>query len=292
MSIFAATIFWCFNALNKNYSTNISYPIEFQYDETKYVAVEPLPELVRVNVNGLGWDLFRKRVRLSIPPLVIPLEKPAEVKRIVGSTLPALFSSQGEGGMKINFVLTDTLFVDIDKRVSRRVNIKVDSLRNYLDDRYGIVGTVTISPSSVTIEGAERIVNSLPEEISLELPRNISESFDEEVDVLADYRDQLSIDPEMVEVSFNVDEMLEVQEMIRVIFLNPPAKLSAAALSSKVTIVYHLPSSLVEDLPGDSLYAELNLQKLGKGTHKLVPRVVGLPEAAVLARVDSVQVSF
>src|SRR6187431_968935 len=94
LCVFAATIFWFFNALNKNYTTNITFPLAFDYNSENYVAIRPLPEAVRINVTGMGWDLFRRSLGLKIPPLVIPLERPSQINRIVGSTLPALFANQ------------------------------------------------------------------------------------------------------------------------------------------------------------------------------------------------------
>src|SRR5215216_6687499 len=83
LCIFAATVFWFFNALNKNYTTNINLPLVFDYDRENFMAVRPLPEAVRFNVTGLGWNLFRRSAGLKIPPLVVPLPQPGEVKKIV-----------------------------------------------------------------------------------------------------------------------------------------------------------------------------------------------------------------
>ena len=115
LCIFAATVFWLFNSLNKNYTTNINLPLVFDYDREHYIAIRPLPEAVRFNVTGGGWNLFRKSVGLKVPPLIIPLPQPSEVKKIVGSTLPALITNQPEG-FSINFVLTDTLHVAIEPK--------------------------------------------------------------------------------------------------------------------------------------------------------------------------------
>jgi hypothetical protein len=43
LCIFAATVFWFFNALNKNYTNNINLPMVFDYENEKYVAIRPLP---------------------------------------------------------------------------------------------------------------------------------------------------------------------------------------------------------------------------------------------------------
>lgn len=81
LCIFAAAIFWIFNSLNKNYSASIDFPLAFDYDQESYVAVKSLPDEIKLNVTGLGWDLFRKSAGLKVPPLRIPLENPSEVKK-------------------------------------------------------------------------------------------------------------------------------------------------------------------------------------------------------------------
>jgi hypothetical protein len=102
LCIFAAAIFWFFNALNKNYTTTISFPLQFEFDRQDYMPVRALEEELRINVTGMGWDIFRRTVGLRKLPLSIPLEHPETVKKIVGSTLPAFFSSQLEA-FQINF---------------------------------------------------------------------------------------------------------------------------------------------------------------------------------------------
>src|SRR5688572_3026280 len=93
LCIFAATVFWFFNALNKTYTTNINFPVRFDFDQSNYVPVSSLPNDVRINVTGNGWDLFKRSTGVKAVPLEIPLGRPAEVKKIVGSTLPVIFSN-------------------------------------------------------------------------------------------------------------------------------------------------------------------------------------------------------
>ena len=103
MCVFAATVFWFFNALNKSYTTNINFPLSFDYDKDNFVPVQNLPSQVRLNVTGNGWDLFKRSTGVKLIPLEIPLERPADIKKIVGNTLQPFFSSQVDG-MELNFV--------------------------------------------------------------------------------------------------------------------------------------------------------------------------------------------
>jgi hypothetical protein len=67
LCIFAATVFWFFNALNKNYSTNINFALAFEYDQDRFIPMKSLPSTVRMNVTGSGWDLFRRSLDLKYP---------------------------------------------------------------------------------------------------------------------------------------------------------------------------------------------------------------------------------
>ena len=97
LCIFTATVFWFFNALNKTYTTNISFPLSFDYDDDNFLPVGNLPANVRLNVTGNGWELFKRSTGVKLDPLQIPLERPGDVKKIVGSGLKFSFTNQLNG---------------------------------------------------------------------------------------------------------------------------------------------------------------------------------------------------
>lgn len=292
LCLFAATVFWFFNALNKNYSANISFPVSFDYDQEKYVPVRSLPTSIRMNVSGLGWDLLRRSSGLKVPPLVIPLERPAEVQKIVGSTLPALFSTQLEG-MQINFVLTDTVYIGIDQRVRRKVWLKLDSISRYLDRDFGFVNTITIMPDTIWLEGPQRIVNALPDSLSLTLPRGgIDKNFKDEVEVVLKHNELIKRDPPVVQVSFQVERMIEVKDTIRLELINLPVRLRPSYDITEVQCTYRLPISLSKALSGDSLRAIIDFKNLSPGKHKIAPQITGLPIQSYLVKIDTVRINF
>jgi hypothetical protein len=162
----AATVFWFFNALNKNYTTNIRFPLEFEYDEAGFVPVKPLPADVRINVTGMGWDLFRRSSGLKVPPLTIPLERPAEVKKIVAA--PALFAPQLER-FEINFILTDTFNIQIEPRQERWITLRLDPGSIDLKNNFVRTSEPVLEPDSIYVEGPLPMVNSFIEPVYLEL---------------------------------------------------------------------------------------------------------------------------
>src|SRR5688572_11639754 len=162
LCVFAATVFWFFNALNKNYTANITFPLAFEYRQEGYIPVRPLPDKIKVNVTGIGWNLFRRSIGVKVPPLIIPLERPTEVKKIVGAALPALFANQLDGS-QINFVLTDTLYIAIEPRSTRYMSLKVDAPSILFRDGYGMAGPASVTPDSILIEGPLGLIRNLSE---------------------------------------------------------------------------------------------------------------------------------
>ena len=115
--------------------------------------------------------------------MVVPLPQPSEVKKIVGSTLPALVSNQPEG-FAINFVLTDTLHVAIAPRKKRLITLRVDIPTLLLKKGYGLVSDIKIMPDTVLIEGPVELIDSLPKYVDLKLSdRNIDDDFAENIEV-------------------------------------------------------------------------------------------------------------
>lgn len=88
LCVAAATTFWVLNALNKdNYTTIVDYPIAWDFDESKYMAVKPLPESFPIQISGNGWDLLRKYFKLNEPPFIINLAEPSSKNFILTSDL-------------------------------------------------------------------------------------------------------------------------------------------------------------------------------------------------------------
>jgi hypothetical protein len=291
LCVFAATIFWVFNALNKNYTTNINLPLQFDYDEEKYIAVRPLPQTIRFNVTGLGWNLFRRSAGLRVPPLIVPLAQPTEVRKIVGSTLPALVANQPEG-FDINFVLTDTLHLAIESKARKWIKLSVDIPDILFRRGFGPVSDIQISPDSVFVEGPEKLIHSLPDLLYLKIPdRNIDDDFSEDVEVKFLNDELIKRNPPTVSVSFDVDRYIEVEDSVKLEIVNPP-KGSWPVIGGKLACTIAVPESSQASFTTDSLRAVVDLKDFKRGEEKLLPVIVGLPSFSYVVDVDSVLIKF
>lgn len=162
----AASTFWLLNALNKTYTTRISYPVVWQYDTRRYVPLSPLPTEVAVNVTGRGWKLLRKNLMIDVKPAEVRLRRLPATRFVTGTTLrPALQSSME--GLQFNYMLTDTLWIQFDRRVQRRLSLALSPAANGSALPYA----AQFTPASVVFEGPASTVNRLNNPYPVHLPQ-------------------------------------------------------------------------------------------------------------------------
>jgi hypothetical protein len=288
LCIFTATVFWFFNALNKTYTTNINFPLAFDYDNENFIPVGALPENVRLNVTGNGWELFKRSTGVKLDPLQIPLERPGEVKKIVGSGLKFSFTNQ-LNGLEINHVLSDTIYLDLEPKIGRWISLAVDSIQYNIKKSFGLTSEVAVMPDSAFVEGPQRVVEKIREPVMLDIPqRNIDEYYMESIRIELPFQDVLSVQPGSVSVMFNVEQMITIQDSVPMAIENIPAGVSDVMNSGRIPVTMSVPESFTSSLNLDSIKAVLDLKNFKGGVKKILPRVEGLPPYSTVIKIDSV----
>jgi hypothetical protein len=290
----AATVFWFFNALNKNYATNVRFPLQFEFDAKKYVPARPLPRDVYVNVSGSGWDLLRKNITVKLPPLIIPLERPAETKKIVGITLPPLLASQ-LGNLKINHIVTDTLYLAIEPKDSMKVKVVIDPRAVTFKSGYGRISPIVVLPDSVQLEGPKSVLQRVADTIVVKLPeKKLSYDFREQIEAKLPEDELIRRKPPQVEVMFEVGEVTDVKQQVKLELVNIPTAARIMKEKDSIHCVVQIPKSRVDDFEqlAPSVKAVIDLKEARSGGRKMLPVVRGLPPYATLVRVDSVRLKL
>lgn len=285
----AALVFWLFNALNKHHTTNVSFPIQFEFDQDRYVAVQ-IPNRVRLNVSGIGWDLLRRGVGLKLPALTIPLERPAEVKKIVGSTLPIVLSSQ-IGALQINYVVNDTLYLQIEPRDSHRFKLVTDVADVTFETGYGRISPVVILPDSVELEGPRSILHKLPDSIILILSRkNLDENLREEIEVSVPGKEWIKRNPPVVEVRFEVGEVEDIEWKLKFEVLNKLPSLRVEGMVDSVKCRIRIPKTEGRALLAQSsARAFVDMKGLQEGELFVVPKAEGLSPLTQVLSIDTIR---
>lgn len=287
LCLMAAAIFWLFNAFNKSHSSTIRFPLHFDYDDQRYVAVKPLPHQININVTGSGWELIRKTLGVKLPELVIPVERPLEIRKIPAAAITPLLATQ-LGSLKINYIITDTLRILLDEKTTKTFRLVADLSKVRFKEGYGSTGTIDIVPDTVVIDGPRSIIRSIPDTITLPLlAAGISKSFQDEVEVPLFNSETVNRNPPVVTVRVEVGEVETIAVTVKVNVIHKPRTVKILADSVKAFI--QIPVEQREDFHDklSEIKAQIDLKNGEKNNRQLYPRVMGLPIYARVISIDS-----
>lgn len=285
LCMFAATIFWFFNALNENYDTTIKYPVEFDYNTEDVIPLQALPDEVQLNVSGLGWNLLRNSLGIKVTPLHIPLEN-AEINTIPGSVLPGYITDQLDQ-FSLNYVLTDTLYINIDNRISRTFSLSVDSSSISLDDNFFITNPIRYTPDSVVLSGPESILAAMPDSITIQIPQeNIDEDYNEDVPINLTEGRLIQRDPPTVNVVFGVKEFEEMTAEVPLRLINIPEK--AYVEQETVPVRFMIRQDKTDGFnPKEEMAVAIDFNEMDNSDSTVTPKATDFPAYLRSVQVDT-----
>lgn len=290
LCLFAAAIFWIFNALDENYSSNLSLPLNLEFDKEKYATAERIPAKLTVNVNGKGWELLRNSLGQKVPVISIPLERPAETHRIPGASVAPLVASQ-LGSLQLNFVVLDTLRLTIEPRISRKLKLVADVSQVTYRNNLGPVSPPVVIPDSIQLEGPASYLVALGNEVVIKVPpMRASANYRQSLEVSLEKSEFIERNPPVADVLF---EVAPVVELSRELLLQQPRGSTFAVDRDTIRVRLRIPGRDQDRFNSDFELMTVTLPqlKLDKGdTIRLLPLMEGLPEYAQILYVDSVEV--
>jgi YbbR domain-containing protein len=210
--VFTATTFWLLNALNKdNYTTTVNQPISILYDTEEYMAVEEVPQEVGIQINGNGWDLLKRHLKISVTPLEVFLEDPFRKPFLLASELAPQMQEHIASSDLITIV-PDTLNFKIDRIVSKKIRLAPDTTANTLAENHAFASPISIEPEVVTVTGPISIIEQMEGKLLLGFGEtNIRENFSRLLPLTLKKEQQafLRLDEETAQVSFEVVAFVE-----------------------------------------------------------------------------------
>lgn len=247
LSFAGATTFWFFSALGKDYNFRVQFPVAFEYDRDSLVAVKPLPKYVDLDVSGGGWDLFRESFWFGSDPIIFELDNPATTRYLTRATiLPTVTDQLGQ--YRINFLFTDTLHLDIDQKISRKVNLNVDSTAISMDEDYRIISNITLAPDTATIFGPSSFIDTLGGSFDVVLQsESIDRSFNRFVKLGLPEGWDIYSDPPTVNVQFEVDRFDQLEMVTHVEVQNFPEDSSVYISNPEIKLRFVVQQSLREE---------------------------------------------
>ncbi len=206
-----AVLFWVFNALNRNYNTDIKFPVKIKFDKNKIVQLQKSePQFVHLNVSSFGWTLVRRGFLSSLSPLKLDITTIPEGNYVLAADLVSRLQTQLKG-VTINEVKKDTIPLHLSYIINKKIKIRVDSAAISLLGGYKINGKVNIQPQELEVTGPKESLDKITDTLTINLSSKFIESAHKE-EFPVNFKDKLvSVENKYIKVSFDVVKAEEVK---------------------------------------------------------------------------------
>ena len=286
LSFLGATTFWFFSALGKQYNAQIKQPFEVIFDRDSLILMQPLPTYVELDVTGGGWDLFRQGFWFSADPIKITPENPVKTKYLTRASMLPVISNQ-LNQFQINFLYTDTILLDINQKVSKRVDLKIDSLAISLEDDFRIVSPIDFEPDTAIIYGPTSFIDTLLASYLIPVQsQEIDRDFDRFLTLGLPEGFNISSEPSTINVRFDVERFDNLQMTVPLELLNFPTDSSSLPELVNVNVSFIVQRSLREDFFADDFKVILDYDMINKRDSTAPAIIMFYPEQALEVEVE------
>lgn len=160
-------------------------------------------------MSSTGWDLLKYNLFSNATPLVYEIENPLKISRLDNNSLLESLTNLLQRP-KLNYILADTTTLHFERRQTKTVKLKVDSLSIDLQKNFVVSSLVNISPAEIILEGPESVLKQYDDIIYLKVPaKRLATNFDDKVIIILPQNTFVKSNAEKALVSFEVAELLK-----------------------------------------------------------------------------------
>ncbi|WP_109831703.1 YbbR-like domain-containing protein [Reichenbachiella versicolor] len=290
LSAVGAATFWFFNAMNKDYETSLNYPLDYDFVRDSVVIITPLPEYIKIDVASGGWNLIRRTLRINAAPILIPLENPSAIKFLTRSSLTPIVKEQ-LSGLDVTFVVTDTLYFNIEEKVIKKLPVIVDSLTIPLRNNYRITSPIKVYNDSVTLTGPKSIMSKIENNVEIAFAdKEIDSDFEEDLKYRID--PLIKARPSRTTIEFDVRNFVLKEVDVPIEFLNFPRDSSVIATQKNIRVYYTIDEDHENEVDKNDFSITLDYSMLNSRDSTIAPILMYSPEKAldIVLNVDKVAI--
>ena len=165
-----ATIFWFLNALEKEYTVELSFPVRYTNLPKNKVLSNTPPSHFILDVRSYGFTLLRYKLSVAFSPLVFNVNeftgKIMEETNKPKYAIPSRayrngIASQLSNELNITGIQPDTVYFEFDRIISKKVKV-VPDITYDLQKQHYLYDNIRVKPDSIKVTGPESILDTLP----------------------------------------------------------------------------------------------------------------------------------
>ena len=278
-----SAFFWLMLSLAKEYAITFCFPVSYTNLPPDKVIINTLPSNIDVEINASGFNILLYKLKHTKETLSIDLKdiKPHSLKNryyITTNSRIEKFTNQLDNEIHVLKVFPDTIHLNFNKKVSRKVPVKVNLTLDF-DNHYQQADSIKIIPRYITISGAAEEVAKIKsvETVALSL-KDVTDSLALDMAILKTPQLKLiDLSQPKVKVFVGVTKFTEGSVELLVEVANLPRNYSLKVFPDKVTVKYNVAFKNYEKINPIQFKAVVDYQKIEQGNTKLKVQLVKFP---------------
>lgn len=245
VALFFALCLWFIVNLSRDFNVTIEVPIVLSNLPDDVTVSSDIPETASVVLTGEGWNLISVYTN---PPRVLVNAESDDVN--LGEQLRSqvgVFSN-----LNIVQVRPTQLYIQKERRVSRKLPVR-NRVNLQLAEQFGMLSDPVLSPDSITVIGAESVLDELEYWETAETEfSNINESANRIVQLQS--MSGVTLEPSTVILSMEVAEFTEAEIRVPIRTRNLPSGRAVSYNPSSIMVRYDVPLDQFSDVQGVRLF--------------------------------------
>ena len=291
-----ATSLWFLNALGKDYTATVSYPVKYINPPANQFMADKTPVKLDLTIYGQGFTLLRFKL-LSFSPIILDIAEITKNQKsnsgaykVLSKNLINEISEQFNNEIKISEVNPEILDIVLDSLITKTVPVELDLNVEFVP-QFNLKNPISTNPGKVEITGPTIVLEKISVvKTKVNIINKLEASIKQEIDLI--HPERTTISPEKVTLSIDVEKYTEKELKIPVEILNKPAKTRIKIFPSEVKVLFTVGLSRFENIKSSDFGASVDYNSIVKDVNNLNITLYKKPEFIQGVRVNPEKVEF
>jgi hypothetical protein len=287
-------LLWLLNALNKEYTHVIQYPVKFTNVPKNIGLNDGVPSHIGVEIFGHGYDILSYKIDHAKTPIIINMERtmPGKISDdhyfILAENVLSNAKKLFKGKVEAVGIYPDTLHLYVSKTITKKLPVQ-SKISFSVAQQHMISSGPLFSPDSVKAKGPTHIISKLTHinttnmeygKLNADISRYVPLKPPEKTE----------LDPKRVKLDIKIDKFTETSVKIPVEVINVPPDVEIELIPQDIKISFQIPVSRYEEFSISSFRLRADYEKAKN--NKLYPELILKPDYIQNIRLHRDNVDF
>ena len=263
-----SVLIWTLNALSKNYTTEIKYPIDYTNHPEAQVLISKLPDFLGLKVNAHGYALLR--YKLMNRPVPISFRVSTYTMNRFSEDSSKFFlltryareqiSRQLPSELELIELSPDSLIFQYASEAEKLIPV-IPALSFEIEKQFTILGDVQLKPDSILVTGPDIFLDTLTRLVteSKELG-TLKKSYTETLGIFK--YPGFKYETDKVECSIDLEKLTEVQLYVPIQIVGLPDSMRMQTFPPRIRVSGVVGLSNYDRISQESFWAEVSYSQV------------------------------